>query len=1009
MARRNFITEGTIPAAVAALNGDQQSRLGYAVSRYAPAGNTQFLADNAGDLVTDHPTEATLTGNTVLITGAIEVENSYVFVNRTVVFNSAGSRMFMGLNGNHVYFVNCYIVIQQEVAPVGGTQVIGAFENHNAQGTGPTQRNRPLGIALGINGSATINSYGCTVDNQAQSLAYVSFSDSINTDLISTRSAGTRLIAPPNGGRWLNYSIRNAYDTAVRIQPYGVPAVFENVVLDNTEIRTGQDIDNSSELLDRPIFPSARQGAYFDANVAAGTVAARRFQPAQLFGGPGFGTVADAVGALDTAGGTNTQANGQLRGGLITLDVNRTRLQGGFHNYTADARSYQYIDNTGATVAAQGIRTQFTVNVSGGNISARGGTANWVGNGALATPDTSGHTFTCAALTNAQGLHASDYYQSSAGTRQTGYIDWLRFHPDITVGSGTFGENPHGVVAPLGLFFVPFEKVFIGPGETDLEYSDISAPQFTVTRERRAYAFDVADGRDVNGNLINLPHPAARENIDIPAGEVTLPYLVGTTVKTELTNAAQEFAIADAAVHLAADQPVSINDIRNAFRNHWAEYLTNNTPDSRININLDTSGPTDAIVFNDASTVTVRGNALARSPGDLFFNDANLRLVNLRGGAIDGLTLGDTNTQFTNILTSDSVAGISNATLAGTYNVTADRDLFVGPGNDLSGLTLSADAGATLTVRGATAADFAGTAGAGDVVFEIAPPSITFPLAGNYWLGRIRGGAYSTVTIGTPVAVTAGQVVALSTADYNTTDEVVVYYRPTDATTGNANRYNVTRQTFIFNAGDQNIRESEIVPELLDGVDGAFAPTSSTFTRQIVAAPGVNYLELEMDNPTSLDLPATKEFALWLTSQPDYLTFLGNTNIVNNLVGIGARGVSFDASRLVFTRDAGTTRSEFTGISVGTGQQIQQGTSTDPNVYLITAAAGGNVGFISSVVPAGITVAEVRTAIDSSTTATQVTTISGNVDRIDARVQVMRGDSLLGIRPQSADTETGPN
>ena len=48
-------------------------------------------------------------------------------------------------------------------------------------------------------------------------------------------------------------------------------------------------------------------------------------------------------------------------------------------------------------------------------------------------------------------------------------------------------------------------------------------------------------------------------------------------------------------------------------------------------------------------------------------------------------------------------------------------------------------------------------------------------------------------------------------------------------------------------------------------------------------------------------------------------------------------------------------------------------------------------------------------AVDGSATATRVTAIAGDVDRIDARVQVMRGDRLLGIRPQAPDTETGPN
>ena len=136
MARRNFITTGDLPAALGGMNGDQLSRLGYAIDRFAgtvgtpntvtASASVPYLATmtnvrDVADFGTDFANAAWDNGTrTLTISGPNVVNPSadtvYYIVDATVRFNAAGSTITMGANtGNRVYFVNCYIEIENVV------------------------------------------------------------------------------------------------------------------------------------------------------------------------------------------------------------------------------------------------------------------------------------------------------------------------------------------------------------------------------------------------------------------------------------------------------------------------------------------------------------------------------------------------------------------------------------------------------------------------------------------------------------------------------------------------------------------------------------------------------------------------------------------------------------------------------------------------------------------------------------------------------------------------------
>ena len=1022
MTRRNFITSGTIPADVAALDGDQQSRMGYAVDRFAAAGNTAFLVDNAATFAGAYP-NLTLSGNVLTVAGEVAVTSTagitYIVTNKTVRFTTSDSRIYMdSTTSNGVYFVNCYIIIEEAVAPADGIQIIGGFSNHGTAGTGQTGRGRPFAISGGRGSTSTINAYGCTIMNNAANQAYVSFVDAINTDLVvgSTSPNGT-LIAPPDGGRWFNYSIRHDYQRLGRIQPYGSPAVSSGVVFDNMDFRTGQNEQNVSELLDRPLFPSPIQTSYFDLNVAigSGSLTARRNRPAQVIGGPALGDLNGAFGSAP--------ATGQTRGGVLTYDA-IGRTVGGYHNYYADNRRYQTIDPQGELVPAQGLRTRLHVNVAAADTTSRGDPANWSASGALAV-DNASHTWICSALTNADGIYASEYYQSNAagtlGVAQAGYIDWLRFSQQTAVGQTVFGENPFGLTTPEGMFIIPFEKgITVDPANA---VANLRAPSFTVQGERRAY---VLDGTEA---LTTIAHPDARGNIEIPTGTVVLPDISGTVVKQQhvtADNLPNQVAFDS---EFVANASISINDIRDAYRASWSEFATfGDNPRDTLNILFQPTLSTAYEVADNSNSITVRATNLATTAGDTTTTDLNLGTVNMFNGTISGLSLSAT--AWLNLHKSETVAAVTGGSIAGGYS-TDGGDIFF-DGVDVSGLNLTVTGG-ILNIFGndqngnrLEASSFGSIVGAGTAAFPVDPVSntVTIPAPTNGYYAitqRINNVPSQRMTVtrlnaGTPIIfdITNSQ---FTNQDPNSPDQITIYVKYDSVIGGNV--YQESAQTFAFNTDGSPI--NYVVP----------LPVTNVLVGSAMPRPdGVTFLALPDGNDVAVNISGanaivnatlpdgeltnfqSQGLAIEIANQQIYFTSWYNNRgaTTDVILSYTAGGAEWDASRITF--GSGDTE-PYTDIDSGQTVNIpvqQRGADWSRITGTVGTLIEADAGFPELSFPASLqaSLSTVAAAVDVSTSVQEIRRgtgyLVGNGSTTDTN-----GSRLNGIRPKQADYDADIN
>ena len=425
------------------------------------------------------------------------------------------------------------------------------------------------------------------------------------------------------------------------------------------------------------------------------------------------------------------------------------------------------------------------------------------------------------------------------------------------------------------------------------------------------------------------------------------------------------------------------------------------SPDSLINTLF---ASTRLNITNSALTTASSGEIpfVYRSPIIDFNGNASLGYFQVGNAA--GLL--DTTTNNTLINVPDSVP--ANMRMAGT--ITFDRSqpnrtLTFDPATDTSQVRLTTTGTGTgeLIILGKNRADFAVATDPGITI--TGSLALTFPVAGRYMIGRLRGTTYSTMLSAPHTnqsdTVTAGQVIQLSGADFGETgDRVVVYYRPNDVTPVNATstKYRLSRTDFLFTAGDQTITAQVIAAPLIDGVNSAFTPVGSpSFTTY---TGGIN---VGVNTGGDLDLPSTKEFFIWLTAQEDFVEAYARANTADDGITISTRGIGIDARVLVLSRPTGTPQRALTGLTVNNPDRVdasgdpiyntavvEDDNHTTDATYIIPLTSGIR-DFIVNVVPEGITSSEVAAAVQGATVFTS----------IDTNVRALRTNRLLGIRPQT--------
>ena len=422
-------------------------------------------------------------------------------------------------------------------------------------------------------------------------------------------------------------------------------------------------------------------------------------------------------------------------------------------------------------------------------------------------------------------------------------------------------------------------------------------------------------------------------------------------------------------------------------------------PDSLIT-GLNCAGVNILEITNNALSTTTTANQAFTYEANIIDFDNGARLGNFTARA---LTEGFHNFPATipagmtmNGRMSFGPTGVGRSTLR---TITFDR------ATDTSGITLeNFHTNVNIVVVGKQASEFQGTntPNGGTFTFQGVQP-ITFPRAGSYFVGRIRSGVYTPIT--TNVArCSAGQVVELSGAVFESTDTVRVYYKPDDGNVvSNDERYDLTQTEFAFSNTAMNISAERIAPQLILGVGGEFAPvgTTETIRRYNSEAGNANGgIDIEVNVGVDLDLQNTKRFFIWVQNLPEYLDIIRRNGYPANSIDFTTRGISVNANALSISRPAAAAQHDVTGLTAtgtvtsGAAVSLNAASDTaDPFRYVIATTSGVR-DFVNQVVAQGITTSEVISAVEAAP-------IFGT---LDTNVRAMRTNRLLGIRPQGINS-----
>ena len=316
---------------------------------------------------------------------------------------------------------------------------------------------------------------------------------------------------------------------------------------------------------------------------------------------------------------------------------------------------------------------------------------------------------------------------------------------------------------------------------------------------------------------------------------------------------------------------------------------------------------------------------------------------------------------------------------------------------DTSNLRIENVGSNTVTVVGKQQADFleVRNTGSGSFIFQGVVP-VTLPQAGRYFVGRRRAGVYTAISTSVQTN-TAGQVIELSGADFESTDQVAFYYKPDDTSNAEGNfYYSLSEVRFLFSAGAQTLAAERISPQLLLGVTGSFTPGNLNF-------PTTNYnsfdgmpnggVAYEINVSEDLDLAATKRFFLFIANQNSYLNVVRINGYGGDSIAFSTNGISVHARAISIGHPAGVPQYELTGVGVDEtpGTTVNAATDSASQDTYVIRRQGGIVDFINQVVPSGITTFEVINAVQSA----QI------FQDIGSDLNSMRTNRLLGIRPQT--------
>ena len=649
------------------------------------------LTDNSASLVSAQSGLTSADGGSLItVTSHVQpAAGNHVFIDKTIVFNGNTASLSSTNTGAHLFFFNCaFIILESREASINNF-VFGSTDTAAGNAATVDGRSQEENSITGANQRQSINFYGCNIQllDQTRTGIFMRYqhTDAIWCDF-AIGPAFDGIGSVQSGGRVENTGYLHNVNTADnfgRLQLYAKPRSFQGVEIYDLHI-LNQEQNFGQTLFVEPNFSRSESTGKYAFNGANGGASFSGLSNLFQVVGPFTPRTTDASSVDNFRTSTSNYTS------YITRNNNNST--GGVWNYYGWNPGY-FLDAAN-TMGIQGVRVRVGSSINPSTTRTDAQFHNIL-NPNIAADQTDGtRNVINEYISGTSGrLQTLQFSENGGSTFSDGYFDALQLNTIGNVGQDRLGINRFGQAVPDNIAIALLQ---------DIRSNGSAANTFVrygATFQARAYAHDINVTETQTGDSI-----AEDSLISIDRSTAVLPALSGVSVKAQLIGANNLYANSDTNTYFNSGQAVSINDIRNAFRDQWSRYVTDTGPTDRLNITVDAGHGSEFTV--SGANITVRGNELNTTAGDLFLRDTALASVNLSGHPVGGLTLGDTNTSWSGFLASATQDCITSGTIVGTANLVSGNTYTFNAAADTTGLVLPDNTGTAITIRGKAQGEF---------------------------------------------------------------------------------------------------------------------------------------------------------------------------------------------------------------------------------------------------------------------------------------------------------------
>ena len=684
------LTAGTGTAAENAATALTRLRNRNIVNKYTGASVTENLPSGI--------TAPTGNNNVINIDSVVSVGTAgyYVFVNKTIKLESGGA-LRANANGVHFSFFNCNIVCEGSMGLAGDANQL-SYRNQ-------TGNMHTAGIDVGIdiaqNSTRSFNFYGCNVTlDEATGVFFWLQGDTFDT----TITFATNTVALPSsftGSRNINVTFLCRRGVLDVLELYGIPAIFEGIVVDACAIEfvaaTVADIDFlliNPQFTDNAEFEGTQQQRFRFNDGGAGAADADATFKCIGFQSPIDNTQAKAVGTGNTVNAYARVASGANGGGyllmygwrpefyedggLTGIPGVRVRVANGITLQNGTATSNAYPTGTGTSTA--------TYTNQSAAIASRSTTVDRTG-----LVKNLIHEYT----SDANGL-LTLHNDNVRVTRDAGnnwqdgrYVNWGMMRKEIApnTAQAAFYENfQNQTSAGAG------DNVIASPL---IHMSQTNFNQYEATYEARSYTHQVAEAEETQNGIVSADGNGATQVADSLV-QVESKVVLGATARPNIAAASE----ADADSPWASASDKSPQQMTDYLISQWAQYAAD--------------GAVDLPLLTSNGDVTNFPSGLSLNTAGTGFSINNTRIA--LSGVTEVVASADRN-PILNIGVADTLTffGVPSTGV----NYTAGQNIILANGQSYNGNFI---AEGDLTVTGAT---LSGGTYVGDTITEVATSGLT--------------------------------------------------------------------------------------------------------------------------------------------------------------------------------------------------------------------------------------------------------------------------------------------